>query len=78
METELIKEIKKHLIPLELELEKAMTKYKNGYLNEKQLDRAANVEGWVSDLNLVLETLELDKKLTFLQVERLKYLMDKK
>lgn len=77
METELIEKVKKHLVPLEKEYIKAKTKFNKGHLNEKSLDRAADVEGWVTDLNIILDDLVKEKKLTFAQTERLNYLMEK-
>jgi hypothetical protein len=77
METELIEQIKKILIPLEIEYNKARAKYNKGYLNEKQLDRGADVEGWVADLNAYIDILEKGQKLNIPQAYRLNKILEK-
>lgn len=78
METELIEQIKLKLIPLEIEYYKAKTKYNKGFLKEKQLDRAADIEGWIAELNRLLDILEQNKKLGYQNEELLKIVLSKK
>jgi len=69
------KEIEKKIKEYEEEYILLRKIFKKGIrgLSEEEVDRGADLEGWIEDLKFILNSLNENKKLCSFQIDRLKF-----